>query len=556
LNPFVGYSGTAYEIYHLNYNLLVGYNPDFSPRPELAAELPTKENGGVSADGKTWTFKLRHGVMWQDGVPFTAKDVAFTYNYIIKNNLWAFTTYTTNIKKAVALDDYTVQFQLKEPKANMLRLWIPIVPEHIWSKISGKAAGNTYPNNPPLIGTGPFQLVEAKKNAYYVLKANKQYFGGAPKIDEVIFQIYQNAENMVADLRTGALDVANGIPQAQFASLRGDKNITTIASSIDSYKYFDEICFNTYSGSGSLGNPVLRDVKFRQALSWAVDKNTLVKVAYGGYAVPGSSIVIPGLEYAWQPSPSEAFGFDLNKASALLDAAGYKLNSSGQRLDKQGKPIVLRLYARTESIESQQDAKLIAGWFGKIGVKVKISVMDEGALSDRLYNTKGSTYAPDYDMYIWGWGEYVDPDYILGVFTTGQIDGWNDCCFSNAEYDRLYVEQSHELDPTKRAALVQRMQQIFYDAAPYVVLCYREQLQAYNSSKWEGWVATPPEDGLVLYTNDNVDSYVLVHPKAAASQSGSSSSTGLIVGIIVAVAVVVAVVVFLVRRRGGRALEE
>jgi len=556
LNPFVAWSVTAAEFERLNYNLLVGYNPDFSPRPDLAAELPTKENGGISADGKTWTFKLRHGVTWQDGVPFTAKDVAFTYNYIIKNNLWVFTMYTTGIKRAVALDDYTVQFQLKYPKADMLRLLVPIVPEHIWSKVSPKAAGNTYPNNPPLIGTGPFQLVEAKKKAYYIFKANKQYFGGAPKIDEVIFQIYENPDNMVADLRSGTLDVANDIPQAQFKSLAGAKNLTAIKGAIESERYFDELCFNTYSGSASLGNPVLRDVKFRQALSWAVDKNTLVKVAYGGYAVPGSSIVVPGSEYAWQPSPSEAFGFDLSKASALLDAAGYKLSASGQRLDKQGKPIVLRLWARTEDVRSQVDAKLIAGSFGKLGITVKISVRDEGAICDGLYNMKGNTYAPDYDMYIWGWSQNPDPDYILGVFTTDQINGWNDCCFSNAEYDKLFVEQSRELDPAKRAALVQRMQQIFYDAAPYVVLCYKNYLQAYNSAKWEGWVASPPKNGLVLYTTFNVDSYVKVHPKSATAGTSSSSATGLIVGIIAAVVVAVAVAVVVLRRRRGRALEE
>ena len=122
LNPFVGYSGTAYEIFHLNYDFLVGYDTDLSPRPELATSWET------SPDGKVWTFHLRQGVTWQDGEPFTAADVVFTYTYIIKNDLTAFTSYTNSIEKVVALDDFTVKMTCSAPKANMLRLWIPILP--------------------------------------------------------------------------------------------------------------------------------------------------------------------------------------------------------------------------------------------------------------------------------------------------------------------------------------------------------------------------------------------------------------------------------------------
>ena len=129
LNPFLGYSGTSYEIFHLNYDFLVGYNTDLSPRPELATKWEK------SPDGKVWTFTLRQGVKWQDGQPFTAADVVFTYTYIIKNNLTAFTSYTNNIEKVEAVDDFTVKMTCSKPKANMLRLWIPILPEHIWAKV-------------------------------------------------------------------------------------------------------------------------------------------------------------------------------------------------------------------------------------------------------------------------------------------------------------------------------------------------------------------------------------------------------------------------------------
>ena len=108
LNPFVGYNAVAYEVWHLNYDMLVGYNTkDYSPAPEYA------ESWSISADGKTWTFKIRHGMKWQDGVPATAGDAAFTYNYIIENDMTAFSSFTKHIVKAVAVDDYTLQLAVR-----------------------------------------------------------------------------------------------------------------------------------------------------------------------------------------------------------------------------------------------------------------------------------------------------------------------------------------------------------------------------------------------------------------------------------------------------------
>ena len=155
LNPFIGIQGLDYQIWHLNYDFLVGFDAKtLAPRPELATKWT------VSPDGKTWTFPTRQGVKWQDGVPFTAADVAFTFNYIVKNNLSNLAVYTDGITGAKATGPDTVEIYTKAPKANMLRMVVPILPQHIWSKISGKAASTSFQNKPPIIGTGPFQVVE------------------------------------------------------------------------------------------------------------------------------------------------------------------------------------------------------------------------------------------------------------------------------------------------------------------------------------------------------------------------------------------------------------
>jgi peptide/nickel transport system substrate-binding protein len=183
--------------------------------------------------------------------------------------------------------------------------------------------------------------------------------------------------------------------------------------------------------------------------------------------------------------------------------------------------------------------------------------MNDGSISDGIWTYKGSTYAPDYDMFIWGWSGNIDPDYMLADFITSQIEMWNDCCWSNKEYDTLYGQQASEMDAAKRKDQVTRMQQIFYEQAPYAVLYYPKALIAYNTAKWEGWVPYPNQNGLVVLAGDNIDSYRLVHPVAATTDttSKSSSTTWIIVGVVIAI-IVILIVVLVMRRSRGRELTE
>jgi peptide/nickel transport system substrate-binding protein len=549
LNPFAGVTVAAYEMFHLNYDMLTGYAPDGSVRPEIADSWET------SVDGLTWTFKIHPGMKWQDGEPLTASDVAFTYNYIIDNELSAYTSSTLNIKNAEAVDDATVVFHLKKPKSTMLRLWIPIVPEHIWSKIPGNKAA-TYNSKPPVIGSGPFQVIEVKKGSYIRFAANKDYWKGAPKIDEAILEIYQNQDTMAMDLKSGALDVAVELPAPQFDALKNEPGITAKPAL---FRYFVELAMNVYDNDNSQANPVLRDLKFRQAISWAVDKQKIIDTALSGYGSVGQSIIGPFTDGAWTPPPEETFGYDMAKAAQLLDAAGYTdSNGDGTREDKNGKPIELRLWSRSESPDQQRAGKLIAGSFEELGLKIVLSVQNDGQINNGIYAYKGDIYAPDYDMFIWGWGGTADPGYQLGSFLTSQIEWWNDACWANAEYDSLYDQQDAEMDWPTREQQVQRMQQIFYDDAPYVVLYYPQTLIAYNTDKWEGWVPYPGETGRVVLQNDNIDTYLQVHPKAATTTttSSGSSNSALIAGAVIAALAVIVIVLLLVRRSRGRAVEE
>ena len=154
LNPFVGQMSSCYEVWSLNYDLMVGFSPGDYGHPQGAAATGLADRWTVSDGGRVWTFHIRSGVTWQDGTPLTAHDVAFTYNYVIKNQLSNYTMYVNFIKSVVAPNDNTVVFTCTKPKANMLNMWVYIVPEHVWGSISGQAAQNSYPNDAPIVGSG------------------------------------------------------------------------------------------------------------------------------------------------------------------------------------------------------------------------------------------------------------------------------------------------------------------------------------------------------------------------------------------------------------------
>jgi peptide/nickel transport system substrate-binding protein len=551
LNPFIGYESSSYEIWAINYELLVGFQAsDYAnvPGVGLATDWQTSD------DGKVWTFTITDKSTWQDGTPLTAKDVAFTFNYIIDNELGMFLDYVKFIDKVEATDDTTVVFTCSKPKANMLGLWIPILPEHIWSKVKPSEVENKFKNSPPIIGSGPFQTVEWKKGEYVRMVANKDYWRGAPKVDEIIFQTYQNQDTMAQDLKTGAIQSGWNIPSAQVDALNNEPDLEAIRGVVVGV---DELGFNCADKKvypKSTGHPVLQDPAFRSALQWAVDKDKIVSIGYSGNGAAADTLCTAdfyGDDADYHLTPPTPYTFDLEKARQALDEAGYPDGDGDGIREYQGKPIKLRLYARTESPESQNCGKLVTGWFEEIGLDIDYQVIDDGALGDKQYNYEGDEYAPDFDMFIWGWGGDVDPNFILSVMTTGSIESWSDCMWSNKEYDELFLEQQSTIDLQERVALVHQMQQIIYDESPYIPLVYPLNLEAANKGKWTGWVRAGEDKGLWWY-NTQPDTYLAVYPGTTAEAESGGSNTGTIVAIVAAAIVVILIVVLLLRRRGGR----
>lgn len=553
LNPFIGYESSSYEIWAINYELLVGFRAeDMANVPGLGLATAWE----TSEDGKVWTFTITDKSKWQDGEPLTASDVAFTYNYVIDNEMGMFIDYMKFIEKVEAPDDTHVVFTCSEPKANMLGLWMPILPEHIWSKVDPADAEKGFKNSPPIIGSGPFQTVEWKKGEYVRMVANKDYWRGAPKVDEVIYLTYQNSDTMGQDLKTGALQSAWNIPSAQFQPLDAEDNLESIKAVTVGFDELGFNCADLKKFPKSTGHPVLQDPAFRQALQWAIDKEKIVSIGYSGNAAAADTIVTKDYysseaDYHW--TPTEPYVFDLEKAKAALDAAGYTDGDGNGIREFKGKDIKLRLYARTESPESQNCGKLITGWFEDIGLDINYEVIDDGALGDKQYSYVGDQFAPDFDLFIWGWGGDVDPNFILSILTTDSIEAWSDCNWSNAEYDELFLKQQTQIDVQERIATIQRMQEIVYEETPYIPLVYPLDLENANTGQWTGWVRANQGKGAWWY-NTQPDSYMAVQKGTVAAEDGGSGTTWIVVGVVIAAIVIAAIA--LLMRRGRRQTEE
>ena len=424
----------------------------------------------------------------------------------------------------------------------------PILPEHIWSKMPYKVAAKSFVNKPPIIGSGPFECTQWTKSNYLVMEANRNYWRGAPHIDQIVFEYYTNADTMGQEMKEGTIDACGGLLQAQMRMLAHTPGITARAVRVNEY---DELGFNCYALGPSLGNPVLKDWRFRQALQWAVDKNKLCQIAYSGIAKPADTVITADYyhnpDWHWTPPADQAYMFNLIKAGQMLDAAGYK-EVDGVRLDKSGKPITLRLLARSEYPPSIPCGKLITGWFRQLGLKIVLSTVGDGALEDAMYNTVNGKFMPDYDMFIWGWYNDTDPGIELAYLCTNQINDWSDCAWSDPAYDKLYKQQGVEMDQATRLQDIYKLQQIIYRQSPYIPLAYSDDTEAWNTSRWTGWIAMPAPNGNVVFPPYGYGSYFTVKPNTGAKTS-QAGKTGVMVAIIAAAVAVLAVVVFVVVRK-------
>ncbi len=504
LNPGTAMLSEAWVTFELAYSALYMQKLDGSFTFDLATSV------SASPDNKVLTYKIKPGVKFHDGVPLTAKDVVFSYNlYKAHEDFPYMNGYTKYFDKVEAPDDTTVVLTLTEPVPNIESQlgYCFILPEHIWSKVAeGKAA--TEFQNEGLIGSGPFKLVEYKQNEFTHLAKNPDYYGTVPKVDEVIFQKFENRDALVQAIKTGQVDMITEMPNTAVASLKNDQNIKLVTGAPLAPDITD-IIFNQVSpencpkDSKCTGHPALRDRIVRQALATATNKQELIDIVLLGLGAPGLTLIADGMG-DWYNNTIKDYPFDIAQANKMLDDAGYKdVNNDGVREMPDGqKPLIFRLNWPSDSTVAPRLAELVSKTWSQIGVKTQPQAVDPDALTAMCCPTF------DYDILIWGWGSDPDPSFLLRVMQTSVIpDGTSESGYSNPEYDQLFDQQSKEMDPVKRKELVWKMQEIVFKDMVYLVPFYSQAVQAYRADRFTGWITNQPKLAL-----DHVINLLVVEP--------------------------------------------
>ncbi|HJW91512.1 MAG TPA: ABC transporter substrate-binding protein, partial [Anaerolineales bacterium] len=394
-NTFIGFWMIGWV-----YDPLFVRSPDLEPIPALATEA------APSADGLTWKIKLRPGVTWHDGTPFTARDVVFSYNFLIAAgrapNLAA-------IDQVVADDDSSLTISLKQPAPFFLNEGLAgyyILPEHIWkdqTPVSGEL--NQFQGK---IGTGPYMLAEVVPGESYTFKANPDYYRGAPLVAEVIAKIVKDRTQQFSQLRSQAADaVLSSVPPAFVEELESGPDIA-LAQGSDFFNYI-------FYTNGS--RPPFNQVEVRQAIAKAIDVDQLVDIVLlgQGLALP-LSWYHPDLPWSLN-LPRE---YDPEGAAGMLEQAGLSDSDGDGVREFQGAPMEYEILCDVNNPVEVRATELIAGMLAEIGISASQKCLDIDTSVSFIWPDFVAIPNPDYDMAIWGWSSSVQ---FQRGFIRGMVDG-------------------------------------------------------------------------------------------------------------------------------------
>ncbi len=424
--------------------------------PNLAAAVPTYENGGISPDGLVWKIALKEGVKWHDGTPFTAKDVEFTYKTIVRPDVAIRSRSGFDlIAEFKIVDDRNVEIVLSKPYVPFAWAWqkMHIVPEHILATVGDI---NTAPFNTQPIGTGPYKLVKRVAGSHMIYEKNPDYHRGAPAIGKVIHKFVPDQTVAYTQFKTGEIDVfgLHGVPPERFEesrNLSGRDALETPAPWVE-FVYFN------------CGKPQFQEKVVRQALYYAIDKEKWIKDIYYGLPPRTLSYLHP-THWAYNPNLTDP-GYDPGRAAEMLDAAGWKPGADGIR-QKNGVKLAFSMSTTAGSKAREQAQAMIQANWKAIGVAMEIKNMPASVVWGE-YTTNSQ-----FDTLMVGWEPTVgmDPDYAARCHSK-QIPvkygtGSNYVQYENPELDTLLEEGVLISDMEKRKAVYHQIQAILHEDVPF-----------------------------------------------------------------------------------------
>ena len=478
INPFVAFNAESYQAFVIEYPLLVQYSPEFEWEGDWA------ESWEMSEDGLTWTFKLREG-QWSDGEPLTAEDAVWTGETVLKyadGPTSILAPFLSHVESLEAPDPQTLVITYEKPVGNVLPQLQQffILPKHVWEKHDTNGGKGLKAFNPqsdlPVVGAGPFVITKYDKKGTTIFEKNPNYYGDAPNVDAVGYQFFANEDALLTAFRSGQLDFLEEVPVNAVSRLEEDESVVVNRTPSTQINNF---IFN--SNPDKPNNRELLDPEVREAIEYAIDREEIAEVVFAGNAEPVASIVAP-MTGDWMNPEIEPLPFDPDRANEILDAAGYERGSDGVRRDEEGERMAYEVITPTGVQGVQRTFEIIKNGVDQIGIRLTPKALDDTTAFEEIL-------ADDYgkfDLAMWSWVGYLDPDFILSVTTCDQRGGWSDTGYCNEEYDELYQQQGVTVDQEERKQIVWRMQEIHQRDRPYIHLVAVEYITSWKSN-WAGF---------------------------------------------------------------------
>lgn len=487
LNPYLAVQTASRLVRQITLEGLLKADPSGSYVPGLAEEVPTVENGGISADGLTITYKLKSGLTWSDGDPVTSADVKFTWDLIMDpaSKVNSQTGYN-KIASVATPDDTTVIVTFKELYAAALSLFSikdAVLPAHV---LQGKPLDGAEFNRLPE-GTGPFMITEWNSADSIIADRNPNYReAGKPILDRIVFKIIPSNEVGSAQIRSGEIDILWNLTEAQIPEF---EQIADIALQVTPSSNIEYLGLNLSArGTADPGqpHPILGDKAVREALAAAIDRTPIVNDLLNGKSEVATSPI--GLGWA-APEGIQVPPYDPEKSKSLLEAAGWTDSDGDGIREKGGAKLSLEISAPAGSQLRELSEQLLQEQFKAVGIDLVINNVPAATLFGN-WAENGKLKRGDFDIAMDTWGADLDPDDFLStLFTSDQIPtaandgaGWNFFRVQDPALDKAIADGRASLDQNVRKAAYKTAAERIAANIIYIPLYKRSVIDAFRST--------------------------------------------------------------------------
>ena len=475
LNPLLQTQSVENFLDGLAFDSLLAFDANGRAVPMLARTVPSLQNGGISKDNLTITYRLRKNVRWQDGAPLTSRDVAYTYRQIMNsNNNVAVRTGYDMVRRVDTPDDYTVVFKLKQRFSPLLAHLFAegvsppgyVIPEHVLAKFSSL---NRIDFNSQPLGSGPFRVTAWRRGESIEYTANPNYYRGKPKLSRITVRLLPDENAAITALEAHEIDLLLNASTAIYPRLQslGSIGVTTVLAPQN--RWTGVVVNTTHS---PLNNKLVR-----QALAYAIDKTSLVHLVLHDTALVAYGD-IPSFLWAYDPNVPRN-SYDLRRARALLKAAGWvQVNGT---LQHGSQPMHLVLAFNQADTMNRQVSVLLQAQLAKLGIQLDL----KGYPSEMLnasFAAGGIVDTGKFDLALEGITGSADPDEGYQIRCSAiPPNGWNDPRYCSREMDAAQDAAVDTFDRSKRKLAYARIETLLARDVPYIYIAWTKAIHGINS---------------------------------------------------------------------------